>query len=64
MPRIPVPALIIEGKSDETAQGAKDVAKTYADPDARSAAVAGGWEVPGGARWSGGSMSGGVKRDP
>lgn len=30
--QIPVPALIIEGKSDETAQGAKDVAKTYADP--------------------------------
>ena len=31
-PRIPVPALLIEGKVDETAQGAADVALTYADP--------------------------------
>ena len=30
--RIPVPALLIEGKVDETAQGAADVALTYADP--------------------------------
>lgn len=30
--QIPVPALLIEGKVDETAQGAADVALTYADP--------------------------------
>ena len=31
-PRIPVPALLIEGKADETAQGAADVALTYETP--------------------------------
>jgi len=30
--QIPVPALLIEGKVDETAQGAADTALTYADP--------------------------------
>ena len=29
-----MPALIIEGKSDETAKGQKDVSVTYADPAA------------------------------
>ena len=33
--RIPVPALLIEGLTDTTAQGAKDVALTYADPVTR-----------------------------